>query len=100
MHMLFCRVVARIARVAPKITFDLLPFDEKPEELIRRGEVDFLIFPNVFLSSSFHKEPLFEERLVGVAWRDIPKSQTRRHLANICPWAMSPRNLAARTSHR
>lgn len=73
MHMLFCRVVARIARVAPKITFDLLPFDEKPEELIRRGEVDFLIFPNVFLSSSFHKEPLFEERLVGVAWRDNPE---------------------------
>lgn len=73
MHMLFCRVVARIARVAPKITFDLLPFDDKPDELIRRGEVDFLIFPNVFLSRSFHNEPLFEERLVGVAWQDNPE---------------------------
>lgn len=70
MLMLFCRVVERINTMAPKITFDLVPFDDKPDELIRRGEVDFLIFPGIFLSEAYPQETLFEERLVAVAWDD------------------------------
>ncbi|WP_311272582.1 MULTISPECIES: LysR family transcriptional regulator [unclassified Rhizobium] len=67
MLMLFCRVVARISKIAPRITFDLVSFDDNPDELLRRGDVDFLIFPDVFLSSASPKSPLFEDRLVAVA---------------------------------
>nr|WP_316963335.1 LysR family transcriptional regulator [Agrobacterium fabrum] len=66
MLMLFCRVVARISTAAPRVSFDLVSFDEQPDELIRRGDVDFLIFPEVFLSTTFPKAPLFDDRLVAV----------------------------------
>ncbi len=68
MLVLFSSAMAQIASVAPNITFDLVPFDDKPDELIRRGEVDFLIFPNIFLSEAFPQARLFEDRLVAVIW--------------------------------
>ncbi|MBO4227658.1 LysR family transcriptional regulator [Bradyrhizobium neotropicale] len=62
----FRKVVDRVARQAPAVTFELLPLADETDELLRRGEVDFLILPELFMSSAHPKATLFEERLVCV----------------------------------
>ncbi|WP_407175579.1 LysR family transcriptional regulator [Bradyrhizobium sp. STM 3562] len=62
----FRNIVERIAREAPAICFEFLPLGDEPDDLIRRGEVDFLILPELFMSNAHPKAPLFEERLVCV----------------------------------
>ncbi|MHC2487727.1 LysR family nod box-dependent transcriptional activator [Sinorhizobium meliloti] len=62
----FEKVVERVAREAPGVSFELLPPDDNPDELLRRGEVDFLIFPDVFMSSVHPKAKLFDQTLVSV----------------------------------
>lgn len=65
----FRKIVERVAREAPRVTFELLQFDDQPDEPVRRGEIDFLIFPEIFMSPAHPKERLFEERLVCVGCR-------------------------------
>ncbi|MGY4158159.1 LysR family nod box-dependent transcriptional activator [Bradyrhizobium sp. USDA 4461] len=65
----FRRIVDRIAQEAPAVRFELLPFSDEPGELLRRGEVDFLILPELFMSSAHPKATLFEETLVCVGCR-------------------------------
>ena len=62
----FSRLLMRVGRVAPGVTFELVPFGDRPDELLRLGEIDFLIFPEIFLSRDFPYVPLFEEDLVCV----------------------------------
>ncbi len=52
----FDRVAKRVAREAPGISFELLALDDKPDELLRRGLVDFLIFPDLFMSRTSQSE--------------------------------------------
>lgn len=59
-----------VQKVAPRITFELIPFDDQPDEPLRRGEVDFLIFPEIYMSDAHPRIRLFEETLVCVACRD------------------------------
>ncbi|MCP3475852.1 LysR family transcriptional regulator [Bradyrhizobium sp. CCGUVB1N3] len=67
MALLFFRtVIARVAREAPNITFELVPFDDQPDEPLHRGEVDFLIFPEMYMSNAHPKAKLFDETLVCV----------------------------------
>ncbi|HWU60968.1 MAG TPA: LysR substrate-binding domain-containing protein [Ensifer sp.] len=66
MLLLFTRVLKRVSYEAPKVTFDLRPFDDHPDELINRGEVDFLIFPDTFLLPELPSNALFEDRMVCV----------------------------------
>ncbi|WP_439397723.1 transcriptional regulator NodD1 [Bradyrhizobium sp. PMVTL-01] len=65
----FRRIVDRMAQEAPAVRFELLPFSDEPDELLRRGEVDFLILPELFMSSSHPKAKLFDESLVCVGCR-------------------------------
>ncbi|WP_431016670.1 transcriptional regulator NodD1 [Bradyrhizobium pachyrhizi] len=65
----FRRIVDRIAQEAPAVRFELLPFSDEPGELLRRGEVDFLILPELFMSSAHPKATLFDETLVCVGCR-------------------------------
>ncbi|MGY2933311.1 LysR family nod box-dependent transcriptional activator [Bradyrhizobium sp. GM6.1] len=60
------RIVDRVAREAPTINFELLPPLEEPDELLRRGEVDFLMYPEMFMSSAHPKAALFEDTFVCV----------------------------------
>ncbi|MET4037139.1 MULTISPECIES: LysR family transcriptional regulator [unclassified Bradyrhizobium] len=62
----FRRIVDRVAREAPRIRFELLPPSEEPDELLRRGEVDFLMYPEMFMSSAHPKAALFEDTFVCV----------------------------------
>jgi LysR family transcriptional regulator, nod-box dependent transcriptional activator len=66
----FRRVIARVALEAPGVTFELLPFNDQPNEPLQRGEVDFLIFPEMFMSGTHPKVRLFDETLVCVGCRE------------------------------
>ncbi|ACI58249.1 transcriptional regulator, LysR family (plasmid) [Rhizobium leguminosarum bv. trifolii WSM2304] len=66
------KVVKRVAREAPKVSFELLCLDDYPDELLRSGDVDFLILPDLFMSSAHPKATLFEEKLVCVG---CPKNE-------------------------
>ncbi|WFU92246.1 transcriptional regulator NodD2 (plasmid) [Rhizobium sp. CC1099] len=61
----FEKVVERVAREAPAVSFEFLPLADDFEELVRRGDVDFLIMPEVFMSKHPHAA-LFEDRFVCV----------------------------------
>jgi len=65
----FRKIIDRVAREAPAVRFELLPFSDEPGELLRRGEVDFLVVPELFMSSAHPKASLFEETLVCVGCR-------------------------------
>ncbi|ANW02909.1 transcriptional regulator NodD1 [Bradyrhizobium icense] len=65
----FRRIVDRVAQEAPAVRFEFLPFVDEPDELLRRGEVDFLVLPELFMSSAHPKATLFEETLVCVGCR-------------------------------
>ncbi|MEX3960369.1 transcriptional regulator NodD [Trinickia symbiotica] len=62
----FQNVVRRVAREAPSVSFELLPLDDDPNDILRRGEADFLIMPELFLSNTHPKVRLLDERLVCV----------------------------------
>ncbi|KRR06497.1 LysR family transcriptional regulator [Bradyrhizobium jicamae] len=65
----FRRIADRVARDAPAVRFELLPFAFDSDELLQRGEVDFLILPELFMSTLHPKATLFEETLVCVGCR-------------------------------
>jgi LysR family transcriptional regulator, nod-box dependent transcriptional activator len=69
----FRKIVERVARVAPKVTFELTASEDEPNEPVRRGEIDFLIFPEVFMSNAHPKAALFDEPLVCVGCRSNRK---------------------------
>ncbi|OPY94296.1 LysR family transcriptional regulator [Bradyrhizobium sacchari] len=65
----FRNVVGRVAREAPTVSFELVAPTDEHEELLRRGELDFVILPDFFMSGAHPKAALFEERLVCVGCR-------------------------------
>ena len=67
MILFFSKVVERVRQIAPGVCFELIPFDDHPDEPLTRGEVDFLIFPEIFLSNGHPRVSLFEETFVCVA---------------------------------
>ncbi|MDK1389267.1 LysR family transcriptional regulator [Sinorhizobium sp. 7-81] len=60
------KVVERVAREAPGVGFELRSVDDDPDELLRCGDVDFLILPESFLSNAHPKAKLLDERFVCV----------------------------------
>ncbi|WP_028214795.1 LysR family transcriptional regulator [Paraburkholderia mimosarum] len=62
----FQKVIKRVAREAPAVSFELLFPDDEPGDLLRRGDADFLILPDLFLQDTHPKAPLFDEKLVCV----------------------------------
>ncbi|MGX5832091.1 LysR family transcriptional regulator [Mesorhizobium sp. 43Arga] len=71
----FQKVVERVAREAPSVSFEVVPLMDHPDELLRRGEIDFLILPDVFMSSEHPRAALFEDTLVCVG------CATNKHLS-------------------
>ncbi|MBB4188695.1 MULTISPECIES: LysR family transcriptional regulator [Sinorhizobium] len=95
----FEKVVKRVAREAPGVGFELLFLDGDPNELLRRGELDFLIMPELYMSNEHPKAELFDETLVCVG---CPENQqlTRQlslegyvsmgHVAGTFGWTLKP----------
>lgn len=59
----------RLAREAPGVALDFLPLADDPDELLQRGEIDFLVLPEMYMSRSHPRAALFEEKLVCVGCR-------------------------------
>ncbi|MDK1378122.1 MULTISPECIES: transcriptional regulator NodD2 [unclassified Sinorhizobium] len=64
----FEKIVERAAQEAPGVSFDCLPLADDFEELLRRGDVDFVIMPEVFMSVH-PRAALFEDKFVCVGCR-------------------------------
>lgn len=62
----FRNVVERVAREAPAVSFELVALADEHDERLRRGDVDFVILPELFMSSAHPRMALFDERLVCV----------------------------------
>ncbi len=62
----FQKVIKRVAQKAPSVSFELIFPDDEPGDLLRRGDADFLILPDLLLPDTHPKAPLFEEKLVCV----------------------------------
>ncbi|EJC75005.1 transcriptional regulator [Rhizobium leguminosarum bv. trifolii WSM2012] len=71
----FEKVIKRVAREAPGVSFELLPIDDDPNERLCSGDVDFLIFPKQFMLATHPSARLFEEKLVCVG---CPNNQQLR----------------------
>nr|AFJ42528.1 LysR family transcriptional regulator [Mesorhizobium plurifarium] len=65
----FEKVMERVAQEAPAITFDFRPHTDDNDDLIRRGEVDLLILPEMFTSNAHPRARLFEDVHVCVGCR-------------------------------
>ncbi|WP_051086542.1 LysR family transcriptional regulator [Methylobacterium sp. WSM2598] len=65
----FRRVMERLTTEAPDISFELHELADDPDELLRRGEADFLICPELFLSDAHPRASLFTDTLVCVGCR-------------------------------
>ncbi|KYK45326.1 LysR family transcriptional regulator [Bradyrhizobium liaoningense] len=62
----FRNFVERVAREAPAVSFELVALTDEQDALLRRGEVDFVILPELFMSGAHPRAALFEERLVCI----------------------------------
>ncbi|NNU57035.1 LysR family transcriptional regulator [Rhizobium indigoferae] len=62
----FEKVVARVAREAPGVSFELLSLNEDPGKSLQFGDVDFLILPELFMCDAHPKAKLFDETLACV----------------------------------
>lgn len=62
--------LSRLQRLAPRLTFELLPYSEWQWESLERGEVDFLIMPTQYLRSGHPAEIVFEDSYTCVAWSE------------------------------
>ncbi|WP_026187657.1 transcriptional regulator NodD1 [Ensifer sp. BR816] len=65
----FEKVVERVAREAPSVGFELIPLADNHDDCLRRGDADFLIFPELFMSRAHPRATLFDETLVCVGCR-------------------------------
>jgi LysR family nod box-dependent transcriptional activator len=66
---LISNVVATLARTAPQVTLEVLGHSQTPWESLQRGDTDFLIMPEEYLSTDHPHEPLFTDEFCCVAWR-------------------------------
>ncbi len=65
---LMAEVLPRVAREAPGVTFELRQTSRGGVRGLDRGELDFLIIPEVFTSDAHPKERLYDEAYTCVVW--------------------------------
>ncbi|MDR9485939.1 MAG: LysR family transcriptional regulator [Sediminimonas sp.] len=61
-----------LARQAPGISLEVVPFAPEAVEQFRRGKIDFLIAPAFALDAGSQTDLLFEDSFDCVFWRDRP----------------------------
>lgn len=67
---LMSKVAPALCRIAPHITLEVLPHSAVPWESLERGETDFLIMPQNYLSSEHPSERLFDDNFVCIVSKD------------------------------
>jgi len=69
---LIAKVAPALSHVAPHVTLEILEHSAVPWESLERGETDFLIMPQNYLSADHPHEHLFEDSFCCIAWQDNP----------------------------
>ena len=62
-------LAARVHRMAPGITMEVLPFGGDLHARLDRGEVDFLVVPDRYKVEGHPSEVLFTDRYTCIAWK-------------------------------
>ncbi|OAF13127.1 LysR family transcriptional regulator [Bradyrhizobium neotropicale] len=62
-------VIERVARDAPAVSFELMGLTDYPDQALQRGEIDFLILPELYMTGGHPKARLYEETFVCVGCR-------------------------------
>ncbi len=65
-----------VQRLAPHLTFELVPTSERAVDALEAGTLDFLIAPDVFATKTHPKMPLFKDSHTVIAW------SRNRHVEN------------------
>ncbi|WP_085026072.1 LysR family transcriptional regulator [Ensifer aridi] len=65
----FEKIVERAAREAPSVSFDCRPPADDNEDLLRRGDVDLIILPEMLMSTTTPRARLFDDVHVCVGCR-------------------------------
>lgn len=65
---LMAGLLPTLQRLAPGVVLELLPYNDAPWELLERGDVDLLVIPGHYLSTTHPTEVLFEDDYRCVAW--------------------------------
>jgi LysR family nod box-dependent transcriptional activator len=66
------RAIRRMRQEAPSVILELVPLADSPTEALERGEVDFLILPEHYLSPAHSSEELFKDQYACVVWAKNP----------------------------
>lgn len=95
-YLLVPRLLERLANVAPKVDVWARPAVTEPTLALEKGQLDLLIQPTRSgeRTDGFHKEELWDDRLVGIARRGHPLARGRLTLerfANASHALVSPR---------
>ncbi len=61
-------VAERLAREAPGVVLEVIPHGTAPHEPLERGDIDFLIMPEQYLSKGHPSSPLFADDYVCISW--------------------------------
>jgi LysR family nod box-dependent transcriptional activator len=71
--------IQRIQKEAPAVSVEMVPLIDSPAEALERGDVDFLIIPEVNMSTLHPSETIFEDEYACVLWsenREVGKTIT------------------------
>jgi LysR family transcriptional regulator, nod-box dependent transcriptional activator len=69
---LMAELTIRAERIAPSLSFEILPLGLNSVSAVESGDVDLLLMPEQFLPRGIRAEVLFDEHYVCVAWSGNP----------------------------
>jgi DNA-binding transcriptional LysR family regulator len=64
------QVMEKVVRQAPGVRFEFVRLDERMDQRLEKGDIDFLIRPSVYAITTHPKESLFEDTHTCVVWRN------------------------------
>jgi len=65
-------LLKHVKTLAPNMTFDIIPNHNFYNDALAKGDIDFLIQPNLYMNNEHPKALLFEDTYSCVVWRDNP----------------------------
>jgi DNA-binding transcriptional LysR family regulator len=68
---------------APRVILELRPPSSNPSDLLHKGELDLVITPSIYADPAYIREPLVDNELVVVGWKDNPALQRQPDLATV-----------------
>ncbi|WP_298269580.1 LysR family transcriptional regulator [uncultured Bradyrhizobium sp.] len=61
-------VMKRVYRSAPGISLELIPFNDRVDDQLQRGDVDFVIMPDSYAVDDHPRQHLFDDEFCCIVW--------------------------------